>query len=152
VEVFITGENSGDLEGTEVFTVLGHFVSVPSSRPQSSQQIYVSRNAGEGTGLAIYNPDDEDTTTLELILLDHRGELKATKQISVLPRQHMALFVDQDPLFTDYFQQNPEDFEGTLNIHVVAGEDVSIVALLQKSPSGALIAVSPSSDAFTQQP
>jgi hypothetical protein len=161
VEVFSTDDSSSpadshisdsNLEGTEVFTILGGFVSVGSSKPQSSQQIYVSRNAGEGTGLAIYNPGDEDTTTLDLILLDNLGAVKATKQITVLPRQHMALFVDQDPLFTQFFQQNPGDFEGTLNIHVVSGEDVSIIALLQKNPSGALIAVSPSSDAFQPQP
>jgi hypothetical protein len=161
VEVFSTDDSNSpldshlsdsDLEGTEVFTILGGFVSVGSSKPQSSQQIYVSRNAGEGTGLAIYNPDEDDTTTLNLILLDNMGAVKATKQISVLPKQHMALFVDQDPLLTDFFQQNPGDFEGTLNIHVVSGEDVSITALLQKKPSGALIAVSPSSDAFEPQP
>ncbi|MGW8180269.1 MAG: DNRLRE domain-containing protein, partial [bacterium] len=160
VEVYVDDSSSvqdshlsdSNLEGTEVFTILGGFVSVGSSEPQSSQQIYVSRNAGENTGLAIYNPDDEDTTTLNLILLDSKGVVKETKQISVLARQHMALFVDQDPLFTQFFQQNPGDFEGTLNIHVVSGEDVSIIALLQKNPSGALIAVSPSSDAFEPAP
>ncbi len=160
VEVYVDDSGSlqdstlsdSDLEGTEVFTILGGFVSVGSSKPQSSQQIYVSRNSGENTGLAIYNPDKEATTTLNLILLDSSGQLESSKQITVLPRQHMALFVDQDPLFTEFFQQNPDDFEGTLNIHVVSGEDVSIIALLQKNPSGALIAVSPSPDAFEPQP
>lgn len=144
--------SDSDLEGTEVFSLLGNFVSVDSSKPQSSQQIYVSRNASEGTGLAIYNPGDEEAAVLDLVLLDDRGELKATKQISVLPRQHMALFVDEDTLFREFFQQNPGNFEGTLNIHVSSGEDVSIVALLQKKANGALIAVSPSSDAFNPQP
>ena len=143
--------SDSDLEGTEVFSILGGFVSVPSSSLESSIQIYVSRNPGENTGLAIYNPDEDETTTLNLILLDDNGSQRATKQIMVLPKQHTALFVDQDPLFTDFFQQNPGPFQGTLNIHVVSGEEVAIVALLQKLPSGALIAVTPSTEAFSSQ-
>ena len=61
------------------------------------------------------------------------------------------MYVDRNPLFTAFFQLNPSDYEGTLTIHAVAGEKDSITALLQQNTSGALAAVSTSSNGFSPQ-
>ena len=44
------------LEGTEVFEVLGNFVSVNNAPALTRQQTYVSVTADENTGTALYNP------------------------------------------------------------------------------------------------
>jgi hypothetical protein len=150
VEVYTVSGSDSDLEGTEIFTIFGGFVSVGNSEPQRSQQVYVTVNSEEKAGIAVYNPDEDDPVTLELVLLDSEGSVVATIQLVIQPREHLAKFVDEAPLFPnfDFFQADPEGFEGTLNIRVLQGEDVSIVGLIQKLDSGALIAVSPSSKAF----
>lgn len=150
-EVFsLTGSDS-DLEGTEIFSVDGSFVSVTGTKPRDSQQVYVTFNAEERAGVAIYNPSD-DTTTLNMALLDNQGLAQTSKQLVLLPGEQKARFIDEQEFFQDFLAANPGDFSGTLNITVVSGEDVALVGLIQKRGNNpALLAVPTSSKAFAGQ-
>ncbi len=151
VEVFsLTGSDS-DLEGTEIFSVDGNFVSVVGTKPRSSQQVYVTFNAEERAGVAIYNPSDE-TTTLNMVLLGDDGAFRTSKQLVLQPGEQKARFIDEEEFFKEYLEANPGDFSGTLNITVVSGEDVALVGLIQKrGDNPALLAVPTSTKAFTGQ-
>ena len=148
VEVYIDDADSSAVEGTEVFSLLGNFVSVPNSKPGKSSQIYISRNSEENSGIAIYNPDEEESVTVEGFLLDHGWHQKADVQFIIPPQNQLVAFVDEQQFFQDYFEANPGAFNGTLNLHVRQGENVSSIGLIQKLFDGALIAASGSEIAF----
>ncbi len=148
IEVNSDLQADSKIVGSEVFEILGNFVSVTNSPPRSSQQAYVSVTAEENTGVALYNPDSEDALTLTLILVDSEGNERAQKQVMLDPAQQLVQFVDQSELFSDFFATQEENFKGTLNIHVEEGKRVAVLGLLQKRASGALIAVSTSPNAF----
>jgi len=148
--VSLTGSDS-DLEGTEIFSVDGNFVSVTGTKPRTSQQVYVTFNAEERAGVAIYNPSN-DTTTLNMVLLDSEGTFQASKQLVLQPGEQKARFIDEEEFFKEYLEANPGDFSGTLNIAVVSGENVALVGLIQKRGNNpALLAVPTSTKAFTGQ-
>lgn len=137
------GVESG-VEATVIFTILGNFVSVDSAPLRSEHQIYVSSNSLEKTGLAVYNPGDVDVT-LDLSLLDAAGA-EATLLAVVLPAgEQFSLFLDQQPLFDEFFAQNPT-FKGTLNIRVAEGGTVALISLIQRLDNGALISVAASAN------
>jgi hypothetical protein len=136
------------IRGTEVFEILGNFVSVTNSPLRTSQQVYVSFTSDENTGLAIYNPDPDNSLDLNLILVDRNGEEQTRRQITIGGGKQVVQFVDHEELFKDFFQQNPGDFHGTLNIHALSGMKAAVLGLLQKRSSKALIAVSTSPNAF----
>ena len=148
IEVNSDLEADSRIVGSEVFEILGNFVSVTNSPPRSSQQAYVSVTAEENTGVALYNPDSQNAVVLTLILVDSEGNERAQKQVMLDPAQQLVQFVDQSELFADFFAAQEEDFKGTLNIHAEEGNQVAVLGLLQKRASGALIAVSTSPNAF----
>ncbi len=92
-----------EIRGTEVFEILGNFVSVTNSPLRTSQQVYVSFTPDENTGLAIYNPDPDNSLDLSLILVDRKGEEQTRRQITVGTGKQVVQFVDQGELFKDFF-------------------------------------------------
>lgn len=133
----------GNLEGTEVFQVLGHFVSVPQAHLRRSHQLYVSRTGEENTGVALYNPWSDTPLFVEMQLADAEGATVAVQQIRIEPRQQVLGFVDDNALFKSFFNAAGGDFRGTLNIRSGKDRGLAALGLLQRFDSGALIAVAP---------
>jgi hypothetical protein len=148
IEVFVETESASDLEGTEVFFHLGRYVSVTGARPAKEWQAYVSRNSEEGSGLAVQNPDRIRTATLKMALLNSSGMVVASEDLALLPGQRIAEFLGESEFFKDYFEQNPGDFAGTLNVEVVEGPEVALTGLIQKKPGGDLIAIEATNNPF----
>ena len=149
IEVRSEFANSSQLVALEAFEILGNFVSVPSALLASCQQTYVSVVDGdENAGVALYNPSTSDTITLELLLVDATGTKRAIKQIELAPGNQLVAFVDQPAFFESFFNSLQGDFKGTLNIRSTDGSDFAVIGLLQKLPSGALIAVAPSLNGY----
>ena len=147
VEVFVDGETDS-VEGTEIFSVLGNFVSVPSSRPDPAPRVYISVNLEESSGIAAYNPDGSNAVLVDMTLLDATGAEMAMGQLTLQPNEQLARFVDEpEGLFPDFFAANPEPFRGTLNFNVVEG-GIAVLGLIQKRAGGQLIAVGTSSQDF----
>lgn len=134
------GESSG-LEGTLIFDILGHFVSVGDSSLSALTQIFVSRNETENTGVALYNPDKTSQITLNLTLSNAMGTVQKTRQLHLGAGQQIARFIDQAEFFQSFFNANPENFTGTMKIQSTSGALFSTLSLLQKLDTGALIAV-----------
>ena len=148
----VANPGSSGVIGTEIFGILGNFVSVNNAPPGNSHQIYVSVDQEENTGVAMYNPDPDATARLTLILLDSSGdEMVRQEDLELLPGEQLVGFVDGVELFQNYFEANPDDFRGTLNVSVSSGPDVALIGLLQKKVTGALIAVAASSTSFEPQ-
>ena len=147
IEISSDRDEDSGLKGTVIFEVLGNAVSVDNAPARSSHRVYVSRNTMENTGFAAYNPHDSLTASLDIALLDGEGVQKAARAMQLLPGQQIASFVDEEQLFQDFFNETEGDFEGSLNISVANGGTVSTIGLLQRLGSGALIAVSTSSNA-----
>jgi YVTN family beta-propeller protein len=138
----VTSNQGGNsrVQGTEVFDLLGRYVSVASAPVRNTHQVYVSVNSSERTGMAAYNPG-ATPVTLTMTLVNDQGVSKATQQLTLLPGQQLARFVDEAELFQTYFAANPGDFKGTLNIRVNDNGEAPVTGLIQKSQTGALIAV-----------
>jgi len=148
IQVESSKGNRSNVEGTEVFEILGNYVSVADCPVRSSHQIYVARNSGENTGLAVYNNMHVEAV-LDLTLLDQAGTVKATKEIRIAGRHHLARFVDEADLFKNYFDTDPANFSGTLNVVVRSGGTVATMGMIQKSGTSALIAMATSPNAYT---
>lgn len=150
--VFVETGSASDMEAAEVFFLLGRYVSVTGARPEKKWQAYVSRNDEENSGIAVQNPDRSSAAVLKLTLLDASGQQVATDELTLLPGRRIAQFLGEDLILKDYFEQNPGPFEGTLNVEVIEGEDVALVGLIQKIPSGALIAVEATNNPYVSEP
>ena len=127
------------VEGTEAFEVLGRFVSVGSSEPADSGRVYVSVDGSENTGVAIYNPDRGMAIQLTLVLRDSSGAQQATRDIELAPGAQLVQFVTEDGLFKTFLDTQPQGFKGTLQITSDGAKPFSLIGLLQKLDSGALI-------------
>jgi hypothetical protein len=152
VEVNSDLATNSRITGSEVFEILGNFVSVTNSPPRQSQQAYVSVTADENTGVALYNPDSENALTLTMILVDSDGTEQAQKEVMLAPGEQLVQFVDQEELFAEFFAALEGDFNGTINIHAEEGKKAAVLGLLQIRATGALIAVSTSPNAFGPNP
>ena len=149
IEVISERGFASAIEGTEIFNILGTSVSVNNSPPRSTQQVYISVSDEENTGVAIYNPDDNESVVLDLILLDNDGQVTAQKQLILQSRQQLTAFVDDQELFQEIFaNRNQEIFQGTLNINAQNEARVSVLGLLQKRADGSLIVISASPNAL----
>lgn len=133
---------------SEVFDLLGHFVSVNQSPPRSRQQAYVSVTQQENTGVALYNPDFFEELRLILILVNSAGIEEMRKEVILQPGQQLVRFVDQMELFGEFFDTHEGDFKGTLNILAAGEKKAAVLGLLQVRATGALIAVATSPNAF----
>ena len=134
------------VHGTEIFEFRGSFVSVDNAPPRIRQQAYVSVTAEENTGVALHNPHNTASVTVDLILVS--GEEQARKQLTLGPLEQLVALIDEEALFRDFLESVDGVFKGTLNVHAT-GDGVSILGLIQKRATGALIAVSATEDAFT---
>ena len=150
-EVFVGSGSGPDLEAAQIFLVLGKYVSVTGARPEKHWQAYVSRNPSENSGIAVQNPDRNSAAVLKLTLLSPSGEEASTDELTLQPGQRIAQFLGESLLFQDYFEQNPDDFAGTLNVEVTSGEDVALVGLIQKTQGGDLIAVEATNNPFVSE-
>jgi hypothetical protein len=132
------------IEGTEVFQVLGHYVSVPGSAVRRTHQLYVSVDSAENTGVAIFNPSAAREATLRLTLV-HNGRVVAESWLTLPPGTKRVGFIDEEAFFAAYLGGLQKPFRGTLNVVSTTDQPVSLVGLLQKRASGALIAIAPGS-------
>ncbi len=137
------------VEGTEVFDLLGRYVSVSSPIPGRSHRVYVSRTSLENTGIAIFYAGytslfGDFPTTIDVTLLDDGGNTVSEATLEMEPGQQRSLFVDE--MFKTYFDSHPGDFRGTLSVRgrPVCGL-IHVLGLIQKRADGALIAVPTSS-------
>ena len=146
IEVVSDLGSESKLEGTEVFEVLGNFVSVNNAPPETRQQTYVNVTTDENTGVALHNPHKTESITVDLVLVD--GEEQARRQLTLGPLEQLVGFVDEEELFADFLQSLNGEFNGTLNVYAT-GSGVSMLGLIQKRATGALIAVSATQNAFT---
>ncbi len=128
------------IQGTEAFQLLGHDVSLDSSAVRNGHLVFVSVNAAENTGVAIYNPGPT-RVRIAADLLDKYGTVRSSKVLELPGWGQVSLFVDSPELFATFFQANPADFTGTLSMTAVSEEIIATVGLIQKKQSGALIAV-----------
>ena len=151
-EIYLDSGDPAKVEGTLVFQVLGHPVSVGDSPPGSSHQVYVSSTPGENTGVAFFNCDPDTASVLEIVLLNAFGEQVAITQLEIGARSQLSVFIDDPELFKGFFDANLEQFIGTLNISVIAGSPVSVVGMIQDRDTGSLVAVTPGSSAFRLVP
>ena len=144
VEVFVDGETDS-VEGPEIFSILGNFVSVPSSRPDPAPRAYISVSLEESSGIAAYNPDGMNPVLVDMTLLDASGTEMAMAQLTLQPNEQLARFVDEpEGLFPDFFATNPEPFTGTVNFNTIE-RGIAVLGLIQKRAGGQLIAVGTSS-------
>lgn len=116
VEVWSERIDGSGLEGSLVFDLLGSKLSVQGSANRRFNQVYVSWNQQENTGVAVYNLDQSASSDLELVLFDEHGVAQACRRLSLEPGQHLAAFIDEQVLFKDYFQAHPGNFRGTLSL------------------------------------
>lgn len=130
------------LEGSEVFQLLGRYVSIPASAAGRTHQLYVSVNASENTGIAVYNPSPDRTATLQLTLVSNR-QIVAETTLELAPGRQLVGFVNEAQFFKAYFDGLVGDLQGTLNIVSTTDLPISLVGLLQKRSDGSLIAVAP---------
>ncbi|GAB4239135.1 MAG: hypothetical protein Kow00109_13860 [Acidobacteriota bacterium] len=143
IEIRPDAEASGRLEGTEVFEVLGHFVSVPAAEVGRTHQLFVSWNSSEDTGVALYNSASDDPVLVEVRLADENGTVVATRLLELGPRQQLLGFVDDLVFFADHFAGRSAPFRGTLNLRSTTDQGIAVLGLLQRRDTGALIAVAP---------
>ena len=152
IEVVSELGKASAIEGTEVFGVLGHYVSVNHSEPRSAHQTYVSLSSEERTGLALYNPSAEESVELQLTLIGDAGLVEANQSLTLAPGEQVVAFVDEDQLFGTYLKQRAGDFHGTVHIQTTQGQKISALGLIQKTSDGALVAVETSARAFVAAP
>ena len=136
------------IEGTEVFQVLGSFVSVDKASPRTRQQTYVSVTDDENTGVALYNPHRSESITVDLVLVD--GEERARQQVTLGALEQLVAFIDDETLFAEFLASVDGTFRGTLSVYS-AEHGVSMLGLIQKRATGALIEVSASPGAFVPE-
>jgi len=141
IEVYSDWDVQSLLEGTEIFDLLGSYVSVPSAPLNTRNQVYISVTGAEDSGVAISNPANHDSVNLQLKLVDNLGNLKASKSITVAANTQYVGFVTEQKLFASFFSGRKTDFRGTLNIEVEGNGSVAVLGLIQKKQSGALLAV-----------
>ncbi len=140
IEVMSDLDSRSQLEGAEVFEVFGRYVSVPAATSEPQHQVFVSVNAQEDTGVAVTNPDADQSLTLQLTLVDAAGVPQSTRSIELGPREQRAVFVTDPTLFGDYLNGRAS-FRGTLNVVNSEGRLVPLTALIQKKSDGSLLAV-----------
>lgn len=150
VEIVSDQEDAEGLEATVIFDVLGNNVSVNSRPLLRSHQVYVSVDENENTGIAIYNPSAE-VVDLDVYLIDNKGQQVSKAELKLEAGQQFSKFVDESDLFSEFFQANPDPFQGALSIVAVQDVVVSVTGLIQKRANGALIAVSTSSRVFVPE-
>ncbi|MFB3902989.1 MAG: hypothetical protein ACE15E_06010 [Acidobacteriota bacterium] len=145
----VSNDQFSRLEASEVFDVLGNFVSLDPSPNRTVHQVYVSFTPTECTGIAAYNPSSE-AIKIDAFLLSSGGEERADTVIHMAANQQFAVFIDGSKLFATYFSLHPEEFQGTLNLRVRDSKKVAIVGLIQKKQTGALIAIASGDKAFSR--
>jgi len=149
VEVRSSVADDCELQGTLIFDLLGSSVSVQAEPLRSTHQAFVTVAADENTGVALYNPSLTTEVSVEARLLDKNGVQRGeTKTLRLTPLQQLSVFVTETALFASYLQ-GVEQFEGTLHLRVTVGGPVSVVSLIQKKSSGALMAVPTTDIVFT---
>ena len=82
------------------------------------------------------------------ITTDSTGGAVDTENVVLEPGQRIAEFLGEAQFFKNYFEQNPGDFAGTLNVEVIEGSDAALIGLIQKKPGGDLIAVKATNNPF----
>lgn len=140
------GMSDSTFEATEIFDLLGNFVSVDGASLADRFQSYVSFTEKENSGVGIYNPG-RDVLPLQLILLDQQGEEEVSRTLFLDPGRQLLSFIDEPSLFANYFAE-VDSFKGTLNVSSSGGEKFGLIGLIQNRSTGALIAVKVSKSAF----
>ena len=140
IEVDSDRDEESLIEGTEIFSLFGTFVSVPNSPPIDVLQTFVSVNPNERAGVAIYNPDRTRSITVTAKLRDDDGAQRASKDLVIGAGDKTAVFVNETALFRTFFNSNPT-FTGSVVFSTVDGALFSVLGLIQRLSNNALIAV-----------
>ncbi len=141
VEVRSDAIGDNDIQGTEIFDLLGYGVSVQKAPFATLHTAFASRTTGENTGVAMYNPSLTSKSKIQVRLLDASGgQVASPVTVELMPRQQRAIFIDDAALFQGYLSGLGGPFEGTLHLTVTEGAPISVVSLIQKS-NGSLLAV-----------
>jgi hypothetical protein len=138
VEIYSDRGQNSKLKAGEIFDLLGSAVSVPSSTPSEEHRIYVNFDSEERTAFAAYNSNKSHAVDLDLTLFDADGTEVGTASLELAAGAQKAVFLDDASLFQ---QQVQGDFRGTLTI-TSQGLPVSILSLIQRRATGALLVVS----------
>lgn len=150
VELFSDHPNPSLIEGTLVYEVLGEFVSVPGSERTCFHRVYAGFDEQERAALALYNPSPAESIGLDLVLRDGRGHSVAHRSVQLEPLHRIASFLDEEGLFDGYFEGNPGDFKGVLDISGACASGFAALGLIQQPVTGALAAIPVSSGAGTR--
>ena len=150
VEVWVDdGGSAGNLKGTLVVEFSGSRLSVDASPDEETYQVFIAKNSKESTGIAGYNPLADSVWRVEMILLDDKGNEKASKTVEIAPNNQFLAFIDQAPLFKSYFDSNPGDFVGTLNIRVIKGRAANLIGMLMRRSNGHVVVAPSGPSAYT---
>jgi len=125
--------------GSALLDLLGHAVSVAASPGGRVIHGFVSVGAEEDTGIALYNPAPGTVVEVRVALLNRDGIPVAQSAFGLAGGEQLARFVDEAPLFNDYFQSRPGPFTGAVSIEVTGDAAVWVTSFLQKRHTGALI-------------
>ena len=95
------------LRGTVVYELLGQRVSIPAAELVTEAEVFLSKSASENTSLVLYNPNN-DPLELEFVMYTSQGRPFWRLYVMLEPGQHLARFMDADPLFSAYFRRRTE--------------------------------------------
>lgn len=149
IEVVSQRGADSQIEGLESFQILGNFVTVSPADLRSTGQIYASIDDSENTGVALYNPDPEQSIAISATLLNAGGGVVSKVGLSLGPKEQLVVYVDDELLFGG-IPELESDFRGTLNLLSPEDQPFAALGLLQKRDNGALIALPVAERAFQQ--
>ncbi len=130
------------LRGSLVYEILGHRVSVPAAKPTAEATVFVSKSAEENTGIALFNPNLEETVDLEIVLHVADGSGIARIDLTLEPGQHLARYLDEAPLFPDVLGARTA-FAGHAIIRSTEGGLFTVAGLLQNTTTGSVAVITP---------
>ena len=96
-------------------------VGVAAAEVGAEFTIFADTMSGSNTGVAVVNPSDTETVTLDFELYDPEGTMVTIESRQLLAREHLALFLTE--LYPNLAGIN--EFEGSLLIRSVAAQAAS---------------------------
>ncbi len=107
-------------------------VGVGESEPGTEFTIFADTIGSNDTGLAVTNPDDEQSMNIEMTLNDAGGGMVDQTVLNLPPRGHLARFLAQ--LFPEV--ENINEFEGTVVLKSITAAAAEATAPRSQDPTG----------------
>ena len=100
----------------------------------------IGKSPEENTGIALFNPSLEEPVDLELVL--HAGDGRHITRIylTLEPRQHLARYMDEAPLFQETLSSRLE-FVGHTIIRSMTEREFAVISFLQDTTTGTVAVV-----------